>query len=99
MWRVVLLLLIGLAFPMLLNGQSFTNYIVGSACSLAAAGFGLLLCQKPQYSRAKRVTCCVATVLGSAWGLFLIACLPAAYEHQVRFNSRMREIVEKMAEP
>lgn len=94
MWTTIIFLVLGVTFPLLLNGQTFTNNILGSTFCIAAGVLGLRSARKAQLqsNRAEHVCLCL---LGFGLGLFLVAGLPAAYESQQRFNKTMDEIRQK----
>ncbi len=89
----VLSLLLGIAFPLLLNGRPFSNNLMGIAFALVAAA---LILGKSRRRRAEesglgagdRVVVGLAVLLALA----LAVQLPSAYRFQVDFNRKVKEI-------
>jgi hypothetical protein len=83
---------LGLAFPSLLNGQTFTNSLVGIACPSAAVAPGAGLARDPRARaarlRAGRIVVGLAVLLAAA----LLAQLPSAYRFQAGFNRRLEQL-------
>jgi hypothetical protein len=100
MWGAALFFLFGVMFPLLLNGQTFTNYCLGIGCFAVAAALTIRLVrqQPPSYWRLE-----AGIMLGLAvlFATLLAAQLPQAYEFQSRFNRQMEELRQQRdaAEP
>jgi hypothetical protein len=84
------LLALGFAFPALLNGQTFSNGLVGLAC--AATAVGLVLNDGQGHGTSHRFARRVVVVLGSLLAVLLVAQLPSAYRFQVKFNQKRQEL-------
>jgi hypothetical protein len=91
MCGIIVVILLAVAFPLLMNGQTFTNSIVGIACSLAAAGL--------IHRRSRDATATpgpgarrVLLVILILWAVMLTLSLPGNYEFQMLFNAKMAEL-------
>lgn len=88
----ILLLLVGLAFPLLLNGQAFSNSLFGIACALGASGWAFTLRRRVDSMPSRRRLASVVLAIALLWAVFLIVRLPGAYEFQNTFNEKMEKI-------
>ena len=87
-----ILLLIAMAFPLLLNGQVFTNNLVGivfACCSLAVANVAYWrIAERDRKRFWCSLTGCVALLLA----VVLAIQLPSAYAFQQNFNRHIDEL-------
>ena len=92
----IVFLMLGLAFPLVLNGQTFTNSLLG----LAGAGLAAVMALGPAWrgrpkaslGRARTVVAGLAALLSFA----LVVQLPSAYRFQAGFNRRSEAAREKV---
>ncbi len=89
----VLSLLLGIAFPLLLNGQPFSNNLLGIGFALGAVSLilGRSLGRgvpKPDLRAGDKVVIGLAVVLV----VFLAVQLPSAYRFQADFNRKVKEL-------
>ena len=89
----VLLLVPGLAFPLLLNGQEFTNSLVAMVCALGAVALVLgPMIRRRGTRRSTPVGGKFVLGLGLLLTVGLAVHLPTAYRVQSQFNRRMQEL-------
>ena len=89
-------LIAGVPFPLLLNGQTFTNSLIGIAFSSAAVA----LCVAAERARSLGETTWsgrIIAVLGVLLAIVLLVQLPAAYTFQNSFNRSTEEFRQKHA--
>ena len=88
-------MLLALSFPLLLNGQTFTNDLLG--IGFAAIGIALTIktARGEQQPTATRKMARIIVWSGIALTLLLIAMLPSAYRSQTGFNRRTRELHQR----
>jgi hypothetical protein len=87
----VVCLLIGIGFPLLLNGQTFTNSVLGIVFAGAAVG----LAWDWRDYEARRTARRIVAVLGVLLGVVLVAQLPSAYRFQRGFNRRVEQLRQR----
>jgi hypothetical protein len=86
----IVLLLLGLALPLLLNGQTFTNSLVGIGCAGIAVPLALWAARDPRADGARPRAGLMLAGLGILLVAAILAQLPSAYRVQDGFN-RERE--------
>jgi predicted ABC-type exoprotein transport system permease subunit len=89
-----LLLLLGLAFPLLLNGQTFTNSLFGICFLTGAATICFALEKRSKTTKGRMVRRVIAGIAVFVISI-LVVLLPANYKFQVQFN---KPIDQKRAE-
>lgn len=90
----LVLLLIGLTIPLLLNGQSFTNNLVGIAFTSAAIALAHGPAQDALTPKASRLVGRVVVVVSVLFVVLLVAQLRTAYRFQAQFNRKVRALRE-----
>lgn len=88
----VLLLFLGVVFPLLLNGQTFTNSAIALACATAGVALALPAARDPRAAPATRRVGRVCAALGVFLAALVAAQLPTAYRLQARFNRKVAEL-------
>jgi hypothetical protein len=79
-------LMLGVAFPLLLNGQEFTNSLLGIACASAAVALALRPLRDGWGPEV------IVVGLGVLLIAALLAHLPSAYRVQGRFNREREQL-------
>jgi hypothetical protein len=88
MLSAIVLLLVGLMFPLLLNGQTFTNSIIGICFLVGSAVMSVCdLARTDRYAAPFKVFLGLAVLLI----LILLIRLPTEYAFQTRFNQRRED--------
>jgi hypothetical protein len=85
-------LLVGLGFTLLLNGQTFTNSVVGIALATAAVAIVLGPARDDSTPRARLWTARILVALGVLLAVALLTQLRSAYRFQSRFNRGVEQI-------
>jgi hypothetical protein len=88
----VLCLFFGLVFPSLLNGQTFTNSVLGIAFATAAVALAIGPARNRNVSGYRLGASRVVLGLGVLLAAFLVAQLPSAYRFQTGFNHKIQEL-------
>jgi hypothetical protein len=78
----VVLLVIGCSMPLLLNGQPFSNSLIGIFCAMASFGLAFTARQAEPNWRWKSVAAAAIVLL-----VVLISVLPSALRKQQQFNA------------
>jgi hypothetical protein len=92
-------LIAGVLFPLLLNGQTFTNSLIGIAFSSISVALCVIAERKARSFRETTWRGRVIAALGVLLAVVLLVQLPAAYTFQTSFNRSMEEIRQKRAAP
>jgi hypothetical protein len=88
----VFLLMIALMLSALLNGQPFTNSLIGLSCALGACALALAPARDAQATNTRRLAGRIVVGLSLVLAVALAAQLPSAYRFQAGFNRRVKEI-------
>jgi multisubunit Na+/H+ antiporter MnhB subunit len=91
----LLFLMLGVALPLPLNGQTFTNSLFGIVCALLALALGVLPARSKGSAGSRRRAGRIVAVLAGVLALFLLGQLPSAYRFQRGFN-RAREQIRQV---
>ena len=92
-------LFLAVIFPLLLNGQTFTNSILGIAFAIAAVAFRIGTSWKARSIREVDRSTLVIAILAVNLVAFLLVQLPGAYTFQKGFNEEMGKIGQKRSAP
>jgi hypothetical protein len=87
----LLFLILGLMFPLLLNGQTFTNSLAGIFL-LGLAAFLCFVEDKRRNDAKTRIFPRIVAAIAVFFIAILIVFLPGNYSFQARFNERRSEI-------
>ena len=87
-----MLLVLGIMFPLLLSGQTFTNCLIGITCAAAAAVLCLGPALNARSAGATRWASRAIGVLGLSLAIALAAQIPSAYAFQKDFNRRSEAV-------
>jgi hypothetical protein len=88
----IILLAVGLVFQALLNGQTFTNGLIGLACALASVAVALSAARDRHAPSTAHVWARVVAALAILLTIIVAAGLPSAYRFQAGFNRRVKEL-------
>jgi hypothetical protein len=91
----LLCMLLGLAFPLLLNGQTFTNSLFGIVFASAAVVLVLGPASERKAPRARLLVGRITVILGVLWIAALIGQLKSAYRYQSDFNRMIERLHAK----
>ena len=92
MTLATLLLAASLIFPVLLNGQTFTNSLVGIACAVASVAMAVRPARDRGGPGARRLWGGIVSGLGVLVAVVLAVGLPSAYRFQTGFNRRVKDL-------
>ncbi len=84
-------LILGVLFPLLLNGQTFTNSLIGIAFSSTSVALCVAAERKTHSIRETTWRGRVIAALGVLLAVMLLVQLPSAYTFQSFFNRPMEE--------
>jgi hypothetical protein len=92
----VVLLVLGLALPLLLDGQTFTNGLLGIGCASGACALGMSIASQKELTATKRFHGRLIGVLGALVIVLLAVTLRGAYREQRAFNRLRGELHRKV---
>jgi uncharacterized membrane protein HdeD (DUF308 family) len=92
-------LILAVIFPLLLNGQTFTNNLIGIAFVTASVALCIAPVRRARSIREASWSVGVMAVVAVLLGVLLLVQLPAAFTFQAEFNRSMERIRQKRATP
>lgn len=90
-------LLLGTTFPLLLNGQTFNNSLLGLGFALTALALTVTGTASTRSAAIERGLPRIIAALAVLLAAFLLAQLPTAYHYQTNFNRRSAQLRQAAA--